>query len=124
MDTKFPFFIFPICKIYLGTWARRVRRACRAREYLRHVETIGMPFSRLPKKGFHKKFLSKTFTENGIIITLKSLRKQPLQLKNAFYCYAFSCTLIMPCSSNPNDPSSIYLLKVSNRNTRTRCEVC
>ena len=84
MDSKFPFFNVPICKIYLGTWARRVRRACRAREYLGHVEMIDMSFSRLPKKRFHKKFLSKTFTENGNIITLKSQRKQPLPLKNAF----------------------------------------
>ena len=27
MGTKFPFFNFPVCKMYLGTWARRVRRA-------------------------------------------------------------------------------------------------
>ena len=41
---KFPFFDFPVCKIYLGTWARRVRRA---RGHVGHVGTLGTPFSRL-----------------------------------------------------------------------------
>ena len=27
-------------------------------------------------------------------------------------------------TSSPSNPASIYLLKVNNRNTRTRCEIC
>ena len=50
MGTKFPFFNFPVCKIYLGTWAHRARRTRRVRghvEYVEHVGTLGTPFSRL-----------------------------------------------------------------------------
>ena len=50
MDTKFRFFNFPICKLHLGTWARRVHRACRAREHVGHVGIMGASFSRLPNK--------------------------------------------------------------------------
>ena len=50
---KSDIFNFPVCKIYLGTWAcgaRRARRARRARGhvgYVRQVGTLGTPFSRL-----------------------------------------------------------------------------
>ena len=35
MGTKFPFFNFQVSKIYLGTWARRVRG------HVGHVEHVG-----------------------------------------------------------------------------------
>ena len=50
MGTKFPLFNFPVCKIYVGTWARRARRArgqVGHAEHVGHVGTLGTPFSRL-----------------------------------------------------------------------------
>ena len=47
---KTDIFNFPVCKIYLGTWARRARRARRARGHvgqIGHVGTLGTPFIRL-----------------------------------------------------------------------------
>ena len=41
MGTKFPFFNFPVCKIYLGTWARRARRT---REHVDHVEHLKLRY--------------------------------------------------------------------------------
>ena len=41
MGTKFPSFNFPVCKIYLDTWARRVRRARRARKARRARGHVG-----------------------------------------------------------------------------------
>ena len=38
---KTDIFNFPVCKIYLGTWARK------ARGDVGHVGTLGTPFSRL-----------------------------------------------------------------------------
>ena len=49
MGTKFPFFNVPVCKIYLGTWALRARRARGHVEHVGHVSTLGTPFSRLYK---------------------------------------------------------------------------
>ena len=66
MDTKFPFFNFPFCKIYLGTWADRARRA---RGHVGHVEhvghighvgymgTLGTPFSR-PISNLHMAYVN------------------------------------------------------------------
>ena len=31
---------------------------------------------------------------------------------------------IIPKPLHPDSPAGIYLLKVNNRNTRTRCEIC
>ena len=52
MGAKFPFFSFPVFKIYLGTWERRAHRArghIGQVEYVGHVGhvgTLGTPFSR------------------------------------------------------------------------------
>ena len=40
MGTQFPLFNFPVGKIYLGVWARRARRAPRAR-WTRHLADSG-----------------------------------------------------------------------------------
>ena len=42
MGTKCQFFNFPVCKIYLGTWARRARRARGHVGHVEHVEHVGM----------------------------------------------------------------------------------
>ena len=32
--------------------------------------------------------------------------------------------IFLSCSMNDTTPAGIYLFKVNNRNTRTRCEIC
>ena len=39
-------------------------------------------------------------------------------------CNSHYFSKLIPCSWDESYPPGIYLLKVSNRNTRTRCEVC
>ena len=41
MGTKFPFINFPVCKIYLGTWARGVRRVRGHVGHIEHVRRVG-----------------------------------------------------------------------------------
>ena len=47
MGTKFPFFNFPVCKIYLGTLARRTRRTLGRVGHVEHMGTLGTPLRRL-----------------------------------------------------------------------------
>ena len=60
MGIKFPFFNFPVCKKYLGRWARRARRARWHTGHVEHVGHVGMlgtSFSRLNLK--HRALVSK-----------------------------------------------------------------
>ena len=53
MGTKFPIFSFQVCKIYLGKWAHKARRAhghvghVERVGHIGHVDTLGTPFRRL-----------------------------------------------------------------------------
>ena len=50
--------------------------------------------------------------------------------KSKFFIYIiskfqlFSFKVIPPLLHGTSNPAGIYLLKVNNRNTRTRCEIC
>ena len=60
MGTKFPFLNFPVCKIYLGTWARRARRHVGHVGHAGHVGTLGTPLSRISQNTVFYKLLAKT----------------------------------------------------------------
>ena len=69
MATKFPFFNFPVCKTYLGTWACQAHRVHEHIGHLKHVGhkgTLGTPFSRLYG---NTQILIKTYMKKFVTIT-------------------------------------------------------
>ena len=47
MGIEFPFFNFLVCKIYLGTWARKAHGHVGHMEHVGRVGTLVTPFNRL-----------------------------------------------------------------------------
>ena len=59
-----------------------------------------------------------------IINVIKVISLMPIDYWYCFYCYYYQCLKYFSNNYRPNYPVSIYLLKVNNRKTRTKCEIC
>ena len=112
MGTKFPFFNFPVCKIYLGTLTRR------ARGHVGHVDTLDTPFSRFIEEVLK---LRQNFRKNKVITG-----KTPFFVTGLF-CTSHSIFLTLASDRGAlygNVAFSILVLSTKDRHSSFLKKVC